>query len=56
MERRGGGEEKGNGWAQNSIFLGGSSRSAVGQLVVGDSGSPPEGESSDGKEPDALLD
>ncbi|XP_059073315.1 uncharacterized protein LOC131874092 [Cryptomeria japonica] len=49
-------EEKGNGRAKNSNFLGGRTRLAARQLVAGDSGSPLEGESLDGKEPNAHLD
>lgn len=49
-------EEKGNGQAQNSIFSGERSGSAAGQHATGDSGSPLEEKSSDGKEPEAHLD
>ncbi|XP_057855378.2 uncharacterized protein LOC131065030 [Cryptomeria japonica] len=49
-------EEKGSSQAQNSIFLGGKTGSATGQHATGDSRSPLEGESLDGKDPDALLD
>ncbi|XP_059066344.1 uncharacterized protein LOC131857660 [Cryptomeria japonica] len=56
LERPPSGEEKGSGQAQNSIFLGGRTGSVAGQYATGDSGSPLEGESSDGREPDVPLD